>query len=484
MFWLPKIVVNAVDWRLPLAESTATTIVATLFPASAEVPRAALRQAVASDPAWALWLACNFPRDRIPTGIDELVGWFLDEGRACLAWTVEETEALAPPRWNPGAWFELSQRSRRAARQAALALENSPQAPVGELIALLHASHDLLSLCGPTGDEGGREIPNCLPGWLVAAIEQVGLTDSGNAFYQSLRQAIQASHVSETGLNEPPGGAAAAPAHSATTTFAGLLPQLTQRMARLAELENQFGAALESAKLAAMRELAYGASHEINNPLANISTRAQTLLVDETDPERRRKLATINAQAFRAHEMISDIMLFAKPPQLDPTLVDLAALTNEILAELADDAAEQGTELRSDLGVEPLAVQADREHLAVALKALVRNSLEAIGLGGHIDVRLRPLAAESAHAARVEIEIQDTGPGVPAAVRDSMFNPFYSGREAGRGLGLGLSKCWRIITLHGGTIVLDESHTAGARFVIRLPVGATQTVSPEFAAHG
>src|SRR5881397_2980256 len=75
-----------------------------------------------------------------------------------------------------------------------------------------------------------------------------------------------------------------------------------------------FAAAVEAAKLRALYDFAYGLSHEINNPLANIATRAQTLLVDEKDPERRRKLATIVQQAFKAHEMIADLMLFARPP--------------------------------------------------------------------------------------------------------------------------------------------------------------------------
>ena len=67
----------------------------------------------------------------------------------------------------------------------------------------------------------------------------------------------------------------------------------------------------------ALKELAYGASHEINNPLANIAARAQTLLEDEPDPERRRKLTAIHRQAMRAHEMIADLMLFARPPKLE-----------------------------------------------------------------------------------------------------------------------------------------------------------------------
>ena len=88
----------------------------------------------------------------------------------------------------------------------------------------------------------------------------------------------------------------------------------------------EFLDALEAAKLDALKELAYGASHEINNPLANIAARAQTLLRDESDPERRRALEAIHQQALRAHEMISDLMLFARPPRLERGPVDVASL--------------------------------------------------------------------------------------------------------------------------------------------------------------
>jgi signal transduction histidine kinase len=68
----------------------------------------------------------------------------------------------------------------------------------------------------------------------------------------------------------------------------------------------------------------------------------------------------------------------------------------------------------------------------------------------------------------VQIAISDTGPGIPPEVRRHIFDPFYSGREAGRGLGLGLSKCWRIVTMHGGRLDV-ESTGAGSRFTIHLP---------------
>ena len=101
-----------------------------------------------------------------------------------------------------------------------------------------------------------------------------------------------------------------------------------------AEAPADFSAAVEAAKLQALYNFAYGLSHEINNPLANISARAQTLLIDETGPERRRKLATIVQQAFKAHEMIADLMLFARPPTLRPQPVDIAKLADTVVAEM------------------------------------------------------------------------------------------------------------------------------------------------------
>jgi signal transduction histidine kinase len=113
---------------------------------------------------------------------------------------------------------------------------------------------------------------------------------------------------------------------------------------------------------------------------------------------------------------------------------------------------------------EPIEMTADPVQLMVALKAMVQNSLEALGSGGHIELELRSTAAD------VEIFIHDDGPGIPAEVRPHVFDPFYSARQAGRGLGLGLAKAWRIITNHGGRITLESQSGPGAKFTITLPL--------------
>jgi len=244
------------------------------------------------------------------------------------------------------------------------------------------------------------------------------------------------------------------------------LATLVRKLRRLGELESTFAQELQQAKLAAMRGLAYGASHEINNPLANIATRAQTLMRDEPDPDRRRKLATINAQAFRAHEMIADMMLFAMPPRLNFAAVELVSLVRSLLEELQADARDQGTALLFDCPLESLLLPADATQLTVAIRAVCQNSLEALQSGGQVEVAVR----SSASPAGAEISIRDTGPGLSDEVRQHLFDPFFSGREAGRGLGLGLSKCWRIVELHGGQILVDSQPGRGTTITLRLPL--------------
>lgn len=247
-----------------------------------------------------------------------------------------------------------------------------------------------------------------------------------------------------------------------------VLPELVRRLARLEQLERHFAAAVESEKMTAIYSLAYGASHEINNPLANISSRAQTLLRDETDVEKRRKLETINNQAFRAHAMIADLMLFAKPPSLQLQIIDVAVLLRQAEQELRPVAEAQQTELLINSAPGQFPIRGDREHLVLALQSLCRNSLEALGSGGRISVRLSCVSA--AGEELVNLSVEDDGPGIPAEILPRVFDPFFSGREAGRGLGLGLSKCWRIVTLHSGTISVHSQAGQGAQFTIQLPL--------------
>lgn len=238
---------------------------------------------------------------------------------------------------------------------------------------------------------------------------------------------------------------------------------LSDILSRLAKLENKFQEAVEAEKLEAMAEFAAGAGHEINNPLTVIAGRAQLFLHAETDPERRRSLALVNSQAMRIYEMIADMMLFARPPQPNFALVDVAGIVDAMITGFQASAARQETILSRSGHAGPLEIEADATQLAVAIRALCQNSLEAIGHGGHIEFCLE------AGLNEVTIRVTDDGPGITAEQRRHIFDPFFSARQAGRGLGLGLSKCWRIVTNHGGRIEVDSQPGHGAMFAITLP---------------
>ena len=234
--------------------------------------------------------------------------------------------------------------------------------------------------------------------------------------------------------------------------------------ARLHELETNFAQALEREKLEAMAEFAAGAGHEINNPLTVIAGRAQLLLRGETDPERRHALALMNAQAMRVYEMIADMMLFARPPQPNFERFEVVQWIDALVTDLQPAAARQETVLTRSGWREPCEIAADPTQMTVAVRALVQNAFEAIGHGGCVQVEVQATAEET------HISVLDDGPGVSAEERRHIFDPFYSARQAGRGLGLGLSKCWRIVTNHGGKIELESTPGHGAKFTITLPV--------------
>lgn len=228
------------------------------------------------------------------------------------------------------------------------------------------------------------------------------------------------------------------------------LQALTRAVARQETLQQRFASRLHQEKLAALKQFAYGLSHEINNPLANIATRCQQLTRDEQDPQRVASLERVIDQAMRAHEMIADVMFFAHPPRPQTQAVCLADVVAEVAAEQREALAALSIELKVAVAAEDSSCQvtADAAMLTDALRALLRNASEAIGCGGRIDVSLRR------RRRSLLVEVADSGPGLSESALRHAFDPYYSGREAGRGLGLGLCRVYRVAKLHRGGVTL------------------------------
>lgn len=520
MLRLPTLIAGSAEWRLPLPEAAAAQLLASLVAPSERRRFESLAQTMKGSPSFLVWAICRDAAafEAPPETLGGLARRFLPRLLDELNWPEQGRAANRLFSSWEKRWQALADRSTRVAELAAsLAVDRAPTAGtarrfVGQvfLLGLLHTACDWLTSCGPAVRiASGVHRASPLPAWLMDRLRRIHEGDDSGGAVSVVRSALLqytargdnrvphsaiphsvsphsvsphngSSHnsgahsVNSHSVNSHNGSAnGASDAQETLTRYTGnLLPQLAAKLRRLNQLETKFDAVLEQEKLASLRQLAYGASHEINNPLANISTRAQTLLREETNPEKRKRLATINAQAFRAHEMISDMMLFAKPPELSLSAVDMQRLLDTLMKELRPQAEQQGTLLSCVIPEMPIVVRADAVQLSVAIRALCVNSLEALGEGGgSVEIQVAVGRGPDGDSRDwLEIRVRDTGPGVSQEARRHLFDPFYSGREAGRGLGLGLSKCWRIITLHGGRIDLDSHGGPGATFRLRIPV--------------
>ena len=220
--------------------------------------------------------------------------------------------------------------------------------------------------------------------------------------------------------------------------------------------------------LEAMAEFAAGAGHEINNPLGSILGQTQILLKSEHSTERKQAFETIGAQAWRVRDMIGNSMLFARPPQPQKKNINLVEVVQQTLAPFDRSAADAGVEIHFATTADVIDVVADRTQLSTLIAQLVRNAIESLrgaDQDGRVSVTLRDDLPNT-----VELSVVDDGPGIVSdEVRRHLFNPFYSGRSAGRGLGFGLCLAWQIVRMHGGIILHETPKTGGAAFHVALP---------------
>jgi signal transduction histidine kinase len=237
---------------------------------------------------------------------------------------------------------------------------------------------------------------------------------------------------------------------------------------RLSRAQHVDGLLLREQKLTAVAELAAGAGHEINNPLAVISGQAQYLLKQEEDLNRAKALERIIAQTTRIHALLRDLMFYARPPEPRYKSTSIAKLVKIAVSDVADLAFQRSVKL-DIVPAAKVSLTSDPELITTALACLVQNAVEAAPTGGW--VRL----TTSVHHGRVAFHVEDSGPGVPLGLQENVFDPFFSGRTAGRGVGLGLSKVWRIAQLHGGDVRLDPRPGQPTRFTLELPLKPTRS---------
>jgi signal transduction histidine kinase len=238
---------------------------------------------------------------------------------------------------------------------------------------------------------------------------------------------------------------------------------------------------LQKAKLEALAQFAAGGGHELNNPLAVIVGRAQLLLARATDPGAVRSLRAILNQAQRAHRILRDLMFFARPAELRPRCCQPEEIVRNCLRDLREYADERGVRLAAETRAPDAKVWADPDALRHVAEVLVRNALEATPKGGTVQVTTAMSTTPAGAPEALSWHVQDSGRGLNSTEAAHLFDPFYCGRQAGRGLGLGLPRAARIVELASGEIRWHPAPGQGTIFQVHLPLAAPPQAPAELA---
>ena len=256
-----------------------------------------------------------------------------------------------------------------------------------------------------------------------------------------------------------------------------ILRDVTQRREMLDSL-------IKAERLAAAGTFAAGVAHEVNNPLASISSLVQSILSGETDPERRTTMHTILSQITRISSTLKDLVNFARPTTAQRKPVDVNGLIAETLRLITYNKRFSGIRVEPILAPDLRRAFADDNEIQQVLLNLLFNAADAAPAEGAvikvITENQRPAQGVD-KSRRVFIKVVDNGIGIPREHLERVFDPFFTTKPAGAGVGLGLSLCQRMILSNQGTIRVDSEVGRGTAVTITLGA-AEETVRAQQAA--
>jgi C4-dicarboxylate-specific signal transduction histidine kinase len=220
-----------------------------------------------------------------------------------------------------------------------------------------------------------------------------------------------------------------------------------------------------------MGELAASLAHEVNNPLGAMVTNAsagQRLLSHgklHTD-ELRELLADIVADGQRAREVVQGIRNMVRKSEASPALVDIREVIRDLLRIVRADATARKVSLIAEVDPNPGIVMANRVQLLQVLLNLTMNAFEALTVM-RAETRRVVIRADRVQDGKICVSVRDAGPGFPDGLADQLFEPFFSTKTEGTGMGLAIARS--IIEAHGGTLSGKNCADGGAIFTICLP---------------
>jgi len=328
----------------------------------------------------------------------------------------------------------------------------------------------------------GRRLSELLPADLVEQFEGVrGETGIHHIYKYVLKPATIPALAKEAGNGNGHQTPASFRDATLNIAIAPLVSKNLEQIGRLiifddvtdrTELEQRL---VQADKLSSIGLLAAGVAHEVNTPLAVISTYAQMLAKQVAEDEQKsRLLEKIAKQTFRASEIVNSLLNFSRTSSTSFAEVSVNRVIQETLSLLEHQLEKVGVRVETDLEEPMPPISANTGKLQQVFLNLFLNARDAMEGGGTLSVKT------TARESGALIEIRDTGPGIPAELIHRIYDPFFTTKGSRKGTGLGLSVTYGIIQEHGGSIDASNRPGGGACFHLELPwakVGSRKPVN-------
>jgi len=304
-----------------------------------------------------------------------------------------------------------------------------------------------------------------LLGWLgvsdVASVDPCTIY-SDQSFKQPIDKALVSGQMVQAVVNAPFGGRAGFfqitvnPIHESTGSTHTLV--LIQDITEMKKMEERM---MHSEKLSALARISAGVAHEIGNPLTSISSYVQILREMEHDEFTKESLDTVAKHINRIADIVRQMSSFSKTKSSDLRHHDVKELVQMTLDLVKYDKRMKGILINKEIPDDLPEVIVDETQFIQVVMNIILNAADAMAGGGTLDIAARSLDKE------VEIELADSGPGIPAEHMEKIFDPFFTTKEKGTGLGLAVS--YNIIKSHQGDILVENGPQGGTIFRVRLP---------------
>ena len=249
---------------------------------------------------------------------------------------------------------------------------------------------------------------------------------------------------------------------------------LTDDIALQSELAHQKDLTFRAEKMSALGEMLAGVAHELNNPLSIVVGNMLILKEEELPQGILGRVDKVSDAAERCVRIVRSFLAMARERPLVLADVSPVILVDTAIDSYMADAEGTNVDIVSRVSDDLPDLRVDETQVVQVLSNLFINASQAIaetGVGDQITVDAKMIEKPR----RLQITVEDNGPGVPPEIADKIFDPLFTTKSAGKGTGVGLALCNRIIVSHGGTISVRKEERAGACFVLNLPVSDQET---------